>query len=78
NDARILPKGTAYITDVGMVGALNSCIGAQYKLVIDNFLSGTPIRVEPEKGPISFNAVLIKIDDSGKVAEIKQINKIVE
>ena len=48
-DERILPKGTAYITDIGMVGSLDSVIGVKKELALKRFLSQLPIRFEVEK-----------------------------
>lgn len=78
-DCRILPKGTAYITDIGMTGGLNSCIGADLKLVTKSFLTGLPLKIEPAKGMVTFNAVLLKINDqTAKVEDMQLINKIRE
>lgn len=79
NDARILPKGTAYLTDVGMVGALNSSLGDDLEPAIKHFLTGLPFKGNPAKGDAIFNACLIKIDmATGKAKNIDLINKIVE
>jgi len=78
-DERILPKGTAYITDAGMVGALDSVIGVQKEQIIKRFLTSMPERFEPEdKGPGVFNGLFIDIDDSGKTKNVKRIYKIVK
>lgn len=77
-DYRILPQGTAYISDVGMVGAINSSIGAELSGAIKHFLTGLPFRNEPADGPIAFNAVSLKINDTtNKVTKINLINKII-
>lgn len=78
NDARILPKGTAYITDAGMVGPINSSIGDDYKHSINSFLTGMPFVVEPAKGDVIFNSVLIQIDSKNKVKKIEPINVLVK
>lgn len=78
SDERILPKGTAFITDAGMVGAYDSIIGVQKEQIIKRFLLSIPERFEPEdKGPGLFNGVFVDIDDSGKAKEIKRVHKIV-
>jgi len=79
-DERILPRGTAYISDVGMVGPYNSVIGVEKEPIIEKFLTQIPKRFEPAKsGPCVFNAVLISIDEAdGKAKEIKRIFKVVE
>ncbi len=78
-DERVLPKGTGYISDVGMVGAQNSVIGAQVEPIIDRFLTSMPTRFEPEdKGPAIFNAVLIEIDEkTGKTNKIERIFRVI-
>jgi len=74
-DERILPKGTAYITDIGMVGPYNSVIGVEIEPILQRFLTQMPHRFEPAKeGPGIFNAVVLKIDsETGKALEIKRI-----
>ncbi|MFC1810758.1 TIGR00282 family metallophosphoesterase [Patescibacteria group bacterium] len=75
-DAKILEKGTAYITDVGMVGTEDSAIGADKKPIIQGFLTQMPFKYEIADGPSTFNAVLLEIDDSsGKATNIEQIIK---
>jgi len=75
-DARILPKGTAYITDVGMVGPLNSVIGIEVEAVLRFFLTQMPMRFEPAKGPVAFNAVLVEVDEvSGRASRICRIDR---
>lgn len=78
SDARILPNGSAYITDAGMVGPINSSIGDDLKHSIHSFLTGMPFIIEPAKGPKIFNSVLIKINSKNKVESIETINKITE
>jgi len=75
-DARVLPGGTAYVSDLGMVGALNSVLGMQTEAVIERFLTQLPNRFDPEdKGAAVFNAVLIDIDrDSGRALAIERID----
>lgn len=61
-DEQILPKGTAYITDIGMTGPLHSVIGVKKELAIDKFLTGMPRRFEVASGPSVFCAVLLELD----------------
>jgi metallophosphoesterase (TIGR00282 family) len=73
-DEKILPNGTAYITDVGMTGAKDSVIGIKKELALTRFLKSIPQRLEAENGKGIFSAVVIKIDSlSGKALEIKRI-----
>lgn len=78
NDARILPRGTAYITDIGMVGPINSSVGADLVSPLKSFIDDTPLRIMPAKGPVIFNAVLLKINRKNKAANITTINKIMD
>ncbi|GAB7388331.1 TIGR00282 family metallophosphoesterase [Bacillaceae bacterium] len=73
-DERILPKGTAYMTDVGMVGAYDGILGMEKEAVLKKFLTQLPIRFEVEKGRAQLNAVLIDVDEqSGKAEAIQRI-----
>lgn len=73
-DERILTNGTAYITDLGMCGPVNSVIGMSYETSIAKFLSGTPTRFEVAKGQVMLCYVVIDIDHStGKARSIDRI-----
>lgn len=62
-DARILPKGTGYITDVGMVGLQDSSLGVDKDMTLQRFLTGQKAPNEiPENGAVVFNAVLLEMD----------------
>jgi len=75
-DERILPCGTAFLTDVGMTGPKDSVIGIKREIAIRKFLTQIPIRFEVAKGDAQFNAVLIEVDsNSGKAVSIKRIQK---
>ncbi len=78
-DARILPKGTAYLTDVGMTGPINSVIGSDTNAVLDRFLTGMPQRLPVAGGPVMLNSVLMDIDpETGKAFSIQRIDRMVE
>lgn len=78
-DARILPKGTAYIGDVGMVGPRNSVIGARVEPVVSHFLTQLPAHFDIADGPVVFNAVLLEIDPhSGGAINIQRMDAILE
>lgn len=79
-DAKILPKGTAYITDVGMVGAKDSVLGENKDVIIESFLKGTGFKHQiVERGEAIVSAVLIKIDTkTGKAKSIKRLEEIIE
>lgn len=75
-DERILGGNTAYITDVGMVGVKDSVIGMRKDIILKQFLSGVPLRLEVAKGEVEFCGVLIKIDtSSGKAKSILRIRE---
>ncbi len=61
-DARILPKGTAYITDVGMVGGYNSVIGIAREQALQRFLTSRPQRFEPSKDGLFLSSVIVEVD----------------
>ncbi len=80
-DTRILPKGTAFVTDLGMTGPLNSIIGSRVDDVLYRFLTAMPRRlnVEERKGPIQFNSVFIETDDlTGLAQRIERVDRIIE
>ncbi|MEY2411437.1 MAG: 2,3-cyclic-nucleotide 2-phosphodiesterase [Acidobacteriaceae bacterium] len=73
-DERVLPGGTAYITDVGMTGPFDSVIGVKKELVIARFLSNMPARFEAATGDVRLCAVIAECDDAtGHAKEIKRI-----
>jgi metallophosphoesterase (TIGR00282 family) len=77
-DAHILPGGTAYVTDIGMVGPMNSVIGDDPAPVIKRFLSQMPSRLSVGRGTVSFDAVLVEVNEkTGKAVDIKRIQKVV-
>lgn len=76
SDARILPQGTAFITDIGMVGPSISIIGNDVDAVIRRFLTQIPQRLPLGQGPTIFNSVLIEIDQkTGRALNITRIDR---
>jgi len=74
-DARILPGGTAYITDVGMTGPHDSIIGMERALVLDRFVTGLPARMEPASENPRLQAVVIDADErTGLAREIVRLD----
>ncbi|MFW0859887.1 MAG: TIGR00282 family metallophosphoesterase [Dehalococcoidia bacterium] len=73
-DARVLPKGTAFVTDIGMVGPKDSVIGDNAEAVIERFLTQMPYRLSVGKGPVIFNSVLVEIEDNGRARGITRID----
>jgi metallophosphoesterase (TIGR00282 family) len=73
-DERILPGGTAYITDLGMTGPIDSVIGVDKDLILRRFLTQMPLRFEPAKGPAAVCGVVITVDpESGRASEIRRL-----
>ncbi|MGO9179194.1 MAG: TIGR00282 family metallophosphoesterase [Candidatus Limnocylindrales bacterium] len=78
-DERILPRGTAYLTDIGMTGPVYSVIGFEPRTVLPRFLNGLPTRFEVGSGPVVFNAVQIDIDTStGRALHVERVSRMVE
>jgi metallophosphoesterase (TIGR00282 family) len=74
-DEKILDKGTAYISDVGMTGPADGVIGVDKELIIKKFTLGLPAQHEIAKGKVQLNAVIITIDEENtKAVEIKRIS----
>lgn len=74
SDERILPQGTAYITDVGMTGPRDSVLGVRTDLIIRRYLTGLPVRFEIAQGTAVLCAVCISIDPaSGRALSIERI-----
>ncbi len=78
-DARVLPGGTAHITDVGMVGSLNSSLGVKFDSVLPRWRDGIQTRnILENEGAMQFNAVLIETDNETKRARsITQVRQII-
>lgn len=73
-DAQILPEGTAYITDLGMVGPHDSILGVRTDIVIQKFRTGMPVRFEMAEGAAEYAAVIVDIDPSlGRAEKIERI-----
>ncbi|MGB2798866.1 MAG: TIGR00282 family metallophosphoesterase [Dehalococcoidia bacterium] len=68
-DARLLPEGTAYITDVGMTGPIESVIGDDADAVIRRFLTQLPHRLSVGKGSVVLNSVLVEVEERTGVAK---------
>ena len=73
-DERVLPGGTAYLTDVGMTGPYDSVIGMDKEASMRRFLEAIPIRFEPARADVRLSAVIIDVDESsGQAASIKRL-----
>jgi hypothetical protein len=74
-DERILPKGTAYITDAGMTGPHESIIGVTVEAALGRFLNGMPAKFEAASGPARLNAIVISADPAtGRATAIERLN----
>ena len=77
-DTRVLPKGTAYLTDVGMTGPTDSVIGSDTEAVLERFLTGLPQRLPVGSGPVVMNSALVDVDEeSGRAREVVRLDRTV-
>lgn len=75
-DERILPRGTAYITDVGMCGPQDSVIGRKVEHVLHKFVTGMPVRFEVAEENVRVQGAVVEIDDSsGRAVKITRVNE---
>ncbi|MCI0474475.1 MAG: YmdB family metallophosphoesterase, partial [Ignavibacteria bacterium] len=75
-DEQILPNGTAYITDIGMCGAMDSVLGMRIDLSVKKLMYNIPLRLEAAKNNIHLNGIVIGIDtETGKALSIKRLDQ---
>jgi metallophosphoesterase (TIGR00282 family) len=75
-DERILPHGTAYLTDLGLTGPIDSVIGVTPELAIQRFRTGMPNRFEPAPGRARLQGAVIRLDrDSGRARSIERLQR---
>jgi 2',3'-cyclic-nucleotide 2'-phosphodiesterase len=75
-DEKIFPKGTAYITDLGMTGPHDSVIGRRHDAIVEHFLTGMPKKFEVADKDVELNGALVTIDDeSGKALSIERVRE---
>ncbi len=79
-DARVLPGGTAYVSDTGMVGPRDSVLGVDHAIVVERFRTGIPKRFEvAREGPVTFNSVVIDVDGAtGRARSIERMDRLWE
>ena len=77
-DERILPQGTAYITDVGMTGPRDGVIGMEREIILERFLTQMPARFQVASGPVQLNGVLIATDGDGRARSIQRLQIVEE
>ncbi|HEY3218338.1 MAG TPA: TIGR00282 family metallophosphoesterase [Candidatus Limnocylindria bacterium] len=76
-DPRVFPKGTAHVTDTGMVGPRDSVLGMVPAIIVGRFRDGMPRRFEVADGPVQFNSVLIDVDDAtGMARSIERVDRL--
>lgn len=74
-DERILPGGTAYLTDAGMTGGFDSVIGVKKEEAIARFMSQLPVKFDVAKNNLRLNGLIVSVDElSGKAVSIERIN----
>ena len=74
-DGRVLPGGTAYITDLGLTGPTDGVIGVDRQQIIQRFLTQMPIRFETAKGPAALHGVVIVVDpETGRASSIRRLS----
>jgi 2',3'-cyclic-nucleotide 2'-phosphodiesterase len=78
-DERILPRGTAYVTDIGMTGPVYSVIGFDPQSVLPRFINALPTRFEVGSGPVIFNAIQLDLETAtGRAVAIQRISQVVD
>ena len=74
-DARVLPGGTALVADAGMVGPRDSILGMRTDIIVERFRTGMPVRFQVAEGPVTFNSVVVDVDDAtGHARSIERID----
>jgi metallophosphoesterase (TIGR00282 family) len=78
-DERILPRGTAYLTDVGMTGPVYSVIGFDPATVLPRFINALPTRFEVGSGPVVLNALQVDVETAtGRAVAVERISRIID
>jgi metallophosphoesterase (TIGR00282 family) len=78
-DSQVFPGGTAFVSDIGMTGPVDSVIGDDTDMVIQRFLTGIPHRLAVGRGRVALNAILVEVDEaSGRAQGIERIYREVE
>ena len=78
-DERILPKGTAFITDVGMTGPYDSVIGRRVDQILERFASGLPMKSEVAEGNVQLRGLLIEVNPAtGQATSVERLTRILD
>ena len=72
-DARVLPKGTAFISDVGMTGSRDSVLGVRWEQALEGFRTQMPVRFQTAEDNVWINAVVVEIGADGLATSIEQV-----
>jgi len=74
-DARVLPGGTALVADAGMVGPRDSILGMKTEIIVERFRTGMPIRFQVAEGAVTFNSIVVDVDDAtGKARSVERVD----
>ena len=77
-DAKMMPQGTAYLTDVGMTGPRGFVIGSDKDAMLERFLTSLPNRLTAASVPCALNAALVEVDEeTGNASSIERIDRTV-
>jgi metallophosphoesterase (TIGR00282 family) len=75
-DEKVLPKGTAYITDLGMTGPYESVIGRRVDQILSRFITQLPTRFEMAEGDVQLAGAIVEVDEkTGKAVSIKRVQR---
>lgn len=78
-DARVLPGGTALVADAGMVGPRDSILGMRTDIIVERFRTGMPVRFQVAEGVVTFNSVVVDVDDAtGRARSIERVDLLLE
>ncbi len=78
-DERILPQGTAFITDVGMTGPYDSVIGRRVDQILERFLSNRPVKSDVAEGNVQLRGLLVDVDQrTGKATAVERITRVLD
>jgi calcineurin-like phosphoesterase len=72
-DARVLPKGTAYISDVGMTGSRTSVLGVKPEQVLERFITQMPVKFETADNDVWVMGAVVDVNDEGLADSIEQV-----
>ncbi|MDP3938540.1 MAG: TIGR00282 family metallophosphoesterase [Deltaproteobacteria bacterium] len=79
SDEKILPKGTAYLTDAGMTGPHDSVIGMRKEIVIERFVTSMPRRFEPATGDVRLQGAILEVDpETGRAISVRRVDEPLE